>query len=112
MRASILNGRILRGTIFIVLAVLVVVPPLVRASRRVSEASSSSTLRLNRGFDAPVAKSDVTPPQTAAPHWAVLHVPADPAPLHPRPSLDVPLPQPPPDPTPDSPRSPPAFPIA
>jgi hypothetical protein len=41
---------------------LVLVPTLVRATQSFERGTASATIRLNRGFDGPVAKCKVTPP--------------------------------------------------
>jgi hypothetical protein len=46
-------------------AVILVVPSLVRATQAFDPGAASAPMRLNRGFDAPEAKCDVTPPDNA-----------------------------------------------
>jgi len=54
--------------IALLIATLVCVPPLVRATQKLDSAASSSSLsiRLNRGFDAPETKCKVPPPAASS----------------------------------------------
>jgi len=66
-------SRSARAWIALLIATLVFVPPLVRASQTLDRTPSSSALsiRLNRGFDAPETKCRVAPPPTAAVSFVV-----------------------------------------
>jgi hypothetical protein len=50
------------GCIAVLVAALVVVPAVVRATQRLDDTPSPSSIRLNRGFAAPVGKIRLTPP--------------------------------------------------
>jgi len=75
-RFSIDSPRVIRACALFVVITLLVVPAFLRATQPFPTNTSTSSIRLNRGFDAPESKCRVTPP--AAPIAAV-HVP-EPAP--------------------------------
>jgi len=57
------TGRFVRATVLVVAAMLLWVPPLVRAASPADRTHASPlTLRLNRGFDAPETKPRLTAP--------------------------------------------------
>jgi hypothetical protein len=92
------------------MATMVVVPPLVRATRHLADPNSASNLSLNRGFDSPQAKCQVQA-LVAVRTWATpkdlgLLVPAHET----RPIVtDEALPDSPSDAAPDALRGPPAH---
>ena len=56
-------ARWIRVAAFALIALMVLMPPLVRATQRVTD-SAASQIRLNRGFDLPETRSDLTPTLT------------------------------------------------
>jgi hypothetical protein len=60
--SSRLGRPLIRACVFVLLAAIVVVPPLVRGTRHLADARSASGLSLNRGFDSPEAKCQVPAP--------------------------------------------------
>ena len=100
--------RHVRLCVALIVATLLVVPPLVRATQHFDNGSASSLLRLNRGFAAPETKSQVLPPSHNAVVQA-LAVDEPPVPpiarrVH---AFDECLPDSPPDSPPDALRGPP-----
>src|SRR5437870_1519053 len=59
----------------LLVAALFFVPPLVRATQHLYRGTTSSPLRLNRGFDAPKTKCQVAPPGDVALGSIVLEEP-------------------------------------
>jgi len=65
-RCSELSGRT-SFCVGLLVAIIFLLPPLVRATGRpLSAPDSSSSIRLNRGFDKPESKQTLTPPVTSS----------------------------------------------
>jgi hypothetical protein len=56
-----MRSRLRCATLFLLVATIALVPPLVRATARFG-ADTSTPLRLNRGFESPPSKSTIAPP--------------------------------------------------
>jgi len=52
-------------TLLLLIATIAFVPPLVRAAARLTDPSTASPIRLNRGFESPPSKCTVVPPVDA-----------------------------------------------
>jgi hypothetical protein len=59
--SSDLRGRLRCATLFLLVATIALVPPLVRATARLG-ADAATPLRLNRGFESPPSKCTIAPP--------------------------------------------------
>jgi hypothetical protein len=56
-------ARWIRVAAFALIGLMVLMPPLVRATQRVTD-NAASQIRLNRGFDLPETRCDITPTLT------------------------------------------------
>jgi hypothetical protein len=93
-------------------AVILFVPPLVRATQHFDRGTTPSPLRLNRGFDAPEAKCHVAPPDDLSVRSVVLEDPRSGQVVRRSSAVDEPTPDLPLGSSPDPLRGPPLSHIA
>jgi len=96
----------LRVVVFLLVSVLLVVPPVVRAAGHLP-VSKPSPLRLSRGFELPPTRSVVVPPTETVPPVSSAAEPAAPPVCRRASAADDALPISPPDRSPDALRGPP-----
>ena len=104
--------RHLRGRAATLIATLLFVPPLVHATQHLSRGTTSSLLRLNRGFDAPETKCQLAPPRDVVLRCIVLEEPNSAQIARRALAADEPIPDSPRDSTPDALRGPPLAQLA
>ena len=99
--------RVIRPSVWVVIATILAVPPLVRATQHLEGSAASSPIRLNRGFDFPKSKCQVTPPVGLPAQWLQRVQPETASVTGRTPIFDESIPDSPPDSRPDLLRGPP-----